>query len=83
MRSPICRPENAISYETSEEGAESGFYNRTSSRGAQIGSLVRNSSPLDHELSASFPGEMIDDGMEWLQSLFTSGLDGDLLPVWD
>ncbi|KAJ5101148.1 hypothetical protein N7456_007200 [Penicillium angulare] len=31
----------------------------------------------------SFPGEMIDGGMEWLQTLFVSGLDANLPPVWD
>lgn len=39
--------------------------------------------PVDLDLNASYPGEMIDDGMEWLQSLFANGLDADLLPVWD
>ncbi|KAJ5263215.1 hypothetical protein N7478_010820 [Penicillium angulare] len=31
----------------------------------------------------SFPGEMIDGGMEWLQALFTNGLDTNIPPVWD
>lgn len=28
-------------------------------------------------------GETIDDGMEWLQTLFMSGLDARIPPVWD
>lgn len=39
--------------------------------------------PGEIDLNASYPGEMIDDGMEWLQSLFANGLDANLLPVWD
>jgi hypothetical protein len=35
------------------------------------------------DVDISFPGEMIDGGMEWLQSLFVNGLDTNLPPVWD
>ncbi|KAJ5663072.1 hypothetical protein N7507_003803, partial [Penicillium longicatenatum] len=35
------------------------------------------------DVDISFPGEMIDGGMEWLQSLFVNGLDTHLPPVWD
>ncbi|KAJ6020413.1 hypothetical protein N7540_005917 [Penicillium herquei] len=37
--------------------------------------------PLE-DLDMSFTGEMINGGMEWLQSLFVNGLDP-LPPVWD
>lgn len=43
----------------------------------------RHVAPIEHDLNNSSPGEMIDDGMEWLQSLFANGLDANLLPVWD
>ncbi|KAJ5560444.1 hypothetical protein N7513_002843 [Penicillium frequentans] len=35
------------------------------------------------DVDLSLPGEMIDGGMEWLQSLFVNGLDTHLPPVWD
>lgn len=35
------------------------------------------------DIDISLPGEMIDGGMEWLQSLFVNGLDTQLPPVWD
>ncbi|KAJ5919298.1 hypothetical protein N7466_010241 [Penicillium verhagenii] len=35
------------------------------------------------DVDLSFPGEIIDGGMEWLQTLFVDGLDTHLLPVWD
>ncbi|KAJ5724296.1 hypothetical protein N7488_002331 [Penicillium malachiteum] len=38
--------------------------------------------PLE-DLDMSFTGEMINGGMEWLQSLFVNGLDAPLPPVWD
>lgn len=37
----------------------------------------------ESDVDISFPGEMIDGGMEWLQSLFVNGLDTQLPPVWD
>lgn len=38
---------------------------------------------IDLESGTSLPGEMIDGGMEWLQTLFANGLDTELPPVWD
>ncbi|KAJ5772458.1 hypothetical protein N7520_002987 [Penicillium odoratum] len=37
----------------------------------------------DLDVDISLPGELIDGGMEWLQSLFVDGLGTDLPPVWD
>lgn len=34
-------------------------------------------------LDAPLPGQIINGGMEWLQSLFSNGLDSQILPVWD
>jgi hypothetical protein len=39
--------------------------------------------PLEMGLDAPIPGEIINGGMEWLQSLFSGGLDSQILPVWD
>lgn len=39
--------------------------------------------PSEMDLGSSLPGEMINGGMEWLQSLFSNGLDSQILPVWD
>lgn len=38
---------------------------------------------LEPEPNAHFSGEMIDDGMEWLQTLFENDLDTNLPSVWD
>ncbi|KAJ5600184.1 hypothetical protein N7450_001251 [Penicillium hetheringtonii] len=43
---------------------------------SQIGSL-------ELETNTHFSGEMIDDGMEWLRSLFENDVDTNLPPVWD
>lgn len=45
------------------------------------GSIHTGQDELDVDMSSS--GELIDGGMEWLQSLFVSGLDTHLPPVWD
>ncbi len=39
--------------------------------------------PSEVDLGCSLPGEMINGGMEWLQSLFSNDLDCQILPVWD
>jgi len=43
---------------------------------SQIGSL-------EPEPNTHFSGEMIDDGMEWLRTLFENDVDTNLPPVWD
>ncbi|KAJ5638151.1 hypothetical protein N7490_008030 [Penicillium lividum] len=66
---------------------ESGVYNGSGScemaepRPSSFETLQVGHDELDVDLS--FPGEMIDGGMEWLQSLFVDGLGTDLPPVWD
>ncbi|CEJ59802.1 hypothetical protein PMG11_08406 [Penicillium brasilianum] len=39
--------------------------------------------PPEGDIDAPLPGEMINRGMEWLQSLFSNGVDTQILPVWD
>lgn len=39
--------------------------------------------PSEGGFDAPLPGEMMNDGMEWLQSLFSNGIDTQILPVWD
>lgn len=39
--------------------------------------------PSEMDLGVSLPGEMINGGMEWLQSLFSNDPDPQILPVWD
>lgn len=46
-------------------------------------SQIYDTVPLEMDLDAPLPGEIINGGMEWLQSLFSSGLDSQILPVWD
>lgn len=48
-----------------------------------ISSQIYDAVPSEMDLGASLPGEMINGGMEWLQSLFSNGLDSQILPVWD
>ncbi|KAJ5092651.1 hypothetical protein NUU61_007521 [Penicillium alfredii] len=44
---------------------------------------VRDRGDLAPDPNAWVPGEMIGEGMEWLQNLFAKGLGTDLPPVWD
>jgi hypothetical protein len=46
-------------------------------------SQIYDTVPSEMGLDAPLPGEIINGGMEWLQSLFSSGLDSQILPVWD
>lgn len=56
--------------------------------GSDIGQIA--SSPLaEHPVpsainqNVSIQGEVVDDGLQWLQNLFVNGLDTTLPPVWD
>ncbi|KAJ5734951.1 uncharacterized protein N7483_000076 [Penicillium malachiteum] len=52
--------------------------------GASSDTHKADNEPVELEdLDMSFTGEMINGGMEWLQSLFVNGLDAPLPPVWD
>ncbi|OKP11093.1 hypothetical protein PENSUB_3463 [Penicillium subrubescens] len=46
-------------------------------------SQIYDTVPFEMGLDAPLPGESINGGMEWLQSLFSNGLDSQILPVWD
>jgi hypothetical protein len=48
-----------------------------------VSSQMYGSVPPEGDLDAPLPGEMINGGMEWLQSLFSNGIDTQILPVWD
>lgn len=45
--------------------------------------IIHRNIPSEVDQGSSLPEEMVDGGIEWLQSLFTSGLDTNLPPVWD
>ena len=45
--------------------------------------IIRQNIPSEVDQGSSLPEEMVDGGIEWLQSLFTSGLNTNLPPVWD
>jgi hypothetical protein len=48
-----------------------------------VSSQIYDTVPSEMGLDAPLPGEIINGGMEWLQSLFSSGFDSQILPVWD
>lgn len=64
-------------------GTRGGMETRGSRDHGVSSSQIYDTVPLEMGLDAPLPGEIINGGMEWLQSLFSSGLDSQILPVWD
>ena len=81
------RPEMADSSSHATGRYGKAHYGRPPGTSPQIPQPEHHTNQLEDDtgldIDISFPGEMIDGGMEWLQSLFVNGLDTQLPPVWD